>query len=265
MAAAPKKRFGQNFLHDAGVVRRIIHAVRPQANDRIVEIGPGRGALTQGLIEGAGHLTAIELDRDLVEPLAQRFGDRLRLISQDVLTVDFRSLALELGAPIRIVGNLPYNISSPILFHLLPCADLIRDQTFMLQKEVVDRMVASEGSKTYGRLSVMLQARYVMERLFVVPPGAFTPAPAVDSAIVAMYPLAREEVRVKNWAMLEAVVTAAFATRRKMLRNTLSDYLSRIDLSALGVRETDRAEDVPVSAYVEMANQVLARGRPQKG
>lgn len=262
MMAGPKKRFGQNFLHDQGVIRRILAAISPRPGDQIVEIGPGRGALTAGLIEGAGSLTAIEIDRDLYASLSARFGDRLQLIPQDVLSVDFEALALaQCGetACLRIVGNLPYNISSPLLFHLLPLAHRVRDQVFMLQKEVVDRMVAAEGSKTYGRLSVMLQARYTLERLFVVPPAAFFPAPAVDSAIVAMWPLPADQVRVSDWPAFEALVTAAFSMRRKMIRNTLADYLPRLDLGAAGIRETDRPEDIPVAAYLSLAEQLVSR------
>lgn len=261
MASGPKKRFGQNFLHDPGVIRRILAAVSARPGEPIIEIGPGRGALTAGLVEAAHQITAIEIDRDLIQSLADRFGDRLTLIPQDVLSVDFLVLAQERcsgPSSLRIVGNLPYNISSPLLFHLLPVAGWVRDQIFMLQKEVVDRMVASEGSKTYGRLSVMLQARYALERLFVVPPGAFFPAPAVDSAIVVMWPLPQEEVRVRDWKAFEAMVTAAFSMRRKMVRNTLSDYLPRLDLAAAGVRETDRPEDISVASYLSLAEQLAA-------
>ena len=256
MAEQAKKRFGQNFLHDKNMVAKIVAIVDPRPTDAMVEIGPGRGAMTAGLIEGTGHLTAIEIDRDLHQALTDTFGERLRLIAQDVLTVDFASLAEQAGQPIRIVGNLPYNISSPILFHLLPVADRVVDQTFMLQKEVVDRMVAPEGSKTYGRLSVMLQARYDMERRLIVPPGAFTPAPKVDSAIVSMWPKSAERLQVRNWRALSELVTAAFATRRKMIRNNLAVYLDRLDLAAVGLKETARAEEIAVEQYVALANQL---------
>jgi len=176
---------------------------------------------------------------------------------QDVLTVDFRALAHASQGPLRVVGNLPYNISSPILFHLLLAADQVVDQTLMLQKEVVDRMVAAEGSKVYGRLSVMLQARYTLERLFLVPPEAFVPAPAVDSAVVAMWPLPAAQCRVRDWAVFERLVADAFSTRRKMIRNTLAGYGDRLDLFRAGVRETDRPEAVSVQAYIDLANQLV--------
>jgi 16S rRNA (adenine1518-N6/adenine1519-N6)-dimethyltransferase len=255
--AGAKKRFGQNFLHDRGVIQRILGHVRPQPGDALVEIGPGRGALTQGLVQAAGSISAIEIDRDLIEGLSRQFGERLELLVQDVLTVDFRALSAQKGRPLRIVGNLPYNISSPILFHLLPVADQVVDQTFMLQKEVVDRMVAPEGSKTFGRLSVMLQARYTLERLFLVPPGAFVPAPAVDSAVVALWPLPPEQCQVKDWPVFERLVADAFSARRKMIRNTLSAYEGRLDLAKAGVRETDRPEAIAVEAYIELANQLV--------
>jgi 16S rRNA (adenine1518-N6/adenine1519-N6)-dimethyltransferase len=251
-----KKRFGQNFLHDRGVIQRILSHIRPQAGDALVEIGPGRGALTEGLLQAAGRLTAVEIDRDLIEALTRRFGPSLSLIVQDVLTVDFRALAHAQQGPLRVVGNLPYNISSPILFHLLPVADQVVDQTFMLQKEVVDRMVASEGSKVYGRLSVMLQARYTLERIFLVPPDAFSPAPAVDSAIVTMWPLPQAQCQVKDWVIFERLVADAFSARRKMIRNTLAAYEGRLDLAAAGVRETDRPEAVAVQSYIQLANQL---------
>src|SRR6478735_8408734 len=205
-AHVPRKRFGQHFLHDQGILRRIVEAIAPKPDDRIVEIGPGEGALTLPLLRAAGHMTAIELDRDLIESLAARARDigALNIISADVLTVDFGDLAGGLSRPsmasdalgllsgntqLRVVGNLPYNISTPILFHCLEYAGSIRDMHFMLQKEVVDRMAAPPGSKTYGRLSVMLQLRCAVEPLFKVPPGAFRPPPKVDSAIVRLTPL----------------------------------------------------------------------------
>lgn len=252
-----KKRFGQNFLQDRGVIQRILGHVRAQPGEALIEIGPGRGALTQGLLHSAGRLTAVEIDRDLIEGLTLRFGDALELLVQDVLTVDFRALSAQKARPLRIVGNLPYNISSPILFHLLLAADQVVDQTLMLQKEVVDRMVAAEGSKVYGRLSVMLQARYTLERLFLVPPEAFVPAPAVDSAVVAMWPLPAAQCRVRDWAVFERLVADAFSTRRKMIRNTLAGYGDRLDLFRAGVRETDRPEAVSVQAYIDLANQLV--------
>ena len=254
-----KKRFGQNFLHDRHVIGRVLDALGPRLGDRIVEIGPGRGALTEGLISRAGSCTAIEIDRDLMPGLRARFGEQVLLIEQDVLTVDFASLARSLGGPIRLVGNLPYNISSPILFLLLPLAECIVDQTFMLQKEVVLRMVAGHGSKRFGRLSVMLQARYELSTLLEVPPTAFSPAPAVDSAVVGMWPLPAESVRVRDWPVFEALVAAAFSTRRKMIRNTLGHLLPHLDLEAAGVVPTERPEEIAVSAYIDLANQLTGQ------
>ncbi len=252
-----RKRFGQNFLHDPGVISRIISAIDPKPGQRIIEIGPGQAAITGPLIERAGIIRAIEIDRDLAERLRARFPEsQLELIEEDVLKVDFGALAERLGGHLRIVGNLPYNISSPILFHLLTYADLIDDQHVMLQKEVVDRMVAPCGSKIYGRLSVMLQARYQMVRCLLVPPGAFQPAPKVDSAVVRMVPIPRADFRVRDWVVFSALVTAAFSQRRKMLRNTLAVYGDRVQWAALGIAPTDRAEDLSVTQFIDLANQL---------
>lgn len=252
-----RKRFGQNFLHNAGLIAKIIDHIQPKAGDRIVEIGPGQAALTAPLIAKAGHVHAIEIDRDLVALLRSRFTEsELTLQMQDVLRVDFHALARELGGPLRIVGNLPYNISSPILFHLLESADVIEDQHVMLQKEVVDRMAADCGSKIYGRLSVMLQARYRMQRCLLVPPGAFQPAPKVDSAVIRMVPLPADEVAVQDWVIFGAVVAMAFSQRRKMLRNTLAAYGDAIDWDALGILPTQRAEEVPVTKFIALANSL---------
>lgn len=252
-----RKRFGQNFLHDPSLIARIIDHIRPKPGDRIVEIGPGQAALTAPLISKAGHVHAIEIDRDLVALLRTRFAEsELTLQMQDVLRVDFQALARELGGRLRIVGNLPYNISSPILFHLLDSADVIEDQHVMLQKEVVDRMVADCGSKIYGRLSVMLQARYRMQRCLIVPPGAFQPAPKVDSAVIRMVPLPSEQVAVRDWVIFSAVVTMAFSQRRKMLRNTLAAYGDAIHWDTLGILPTQRAEEVPVDKFILLANSL---------
>jgi 16S rRNA (adenine1518-N6/adenine1519-N6)-dimethyltransferase len=254
-----RKRFGQNFLHDTALIIRLVDAVAPQPGDRIVEIGPGQAAITAPLIARAGHVTAIEIDRDLAAALKQRFSeDKLSLIEQDVLRVDFRALSQQLGGQIRIVGNLPYNISSPILFHLLEAADVIVDQHVMLQKEVVDRMVAECGSKIYGRLSVMLQARYRMVRCLKVPPGAFHPAPKVDSAVVRMVPIPVQEVAVKDWVIFSAVVAMAFSQRRKMLRNTLAGYADVMDWEALEISPTQRAEEISVERFIALSNWIAA-------
>jgi 16S rRNA (adenine1518-N6/adenine1519-N6)-dimethyltransferase len=252
-----KKRFGQNFLHDPGIIRRIVSLIRPEPGQALVEIGPGQGALTQALIAGAERVTAIELDQDLLPGLQTRFtSDSLHLIAQDVLTVDFSALADELAAPLRIVGNLPYNISTPLLFHLIPIADRVMDQTFMLQKEVVDRMVAEPGTKVYGRLSVMLQAHYRMEKLLRVPAGAFVPAPKVESAIVGMWPLPKAQRLSVGYEIFAQLVTQAFSARRKMLRNTLAPYADRIDLASVGLLPTQRPEEVSVLQYQALAAQI---------
>ncbi len=260
-----RKRFGQNFLHDPALISRLIDAIAPTPGDRIVEIGPGQAALTDPLIARAGAITAIEIDRDLAAALKQRFSqDKLSLIEQDVLKVDFHALSQRLGGALRIVGNLPYNISSPILFHLLEAADVIVDQHVMLQKEVVDRMVAECGSKIYGRLSVMLQARYRMARCLKVPPGAFHPAPKVDSAVVRMVPIAATEVAVKDWVIFSAVVAMAFSQRRKMLRNTLAGYADVIDWDGLGILPTQRAEEISVQRFIALANWIAVSGSPRR-
>ncbi len=254
-----RKRFGQNFLHDPGVIARIIQAIDPKPGDRIVEIGPGQAALTAPLIAKAGQLHAIEIDRDLVARLRERFTEsELSITEQDVLRVSFSALADQLGGPLRVMGNLPYNISSPILFHLLESAEQIIDQHLMLQKEVVDRMVAGHGSKIYGRLSVMLQARYQMVRCLTVPPGAFMPAPKVDSAVIRMVPLPVSAVRVRDWPIFAAVVALAFSQRRKMLRKSLAAYAVMLDWNALDISPTQRAEELSVDHFVGLANAVAS-------
>jgi 16S rRNA (adenine1518-N6/adenine1519-N6)-dimethyltransferase len=258
-AHVARKRFGQNFLHDPGVIARIIQAIDPKPGDRIVEIGPGQAALTAPLIAKAGQLHAIEIDRDLVARLRERFTEsELSITEQDVLRVSFSALADQLGGPLRVMGNLPYNISSPILFHLLESAEQIIDQHLMLQKEVVDRMVAGHGSKIYGRLSVMLQARYQMVRCLTVPPGAFMPAPKVDSAVIRMVPLPVSAVRVRDWPIFAAVVALAFSQRRKMLRKSLAAYAVMLDWNALDISPTQRAEELSVDHFVGLANAVAS-------
>ena len=255
-----RKRFGQNFLHDPGVIARIVAAIAPKSGDCMVEIGPGQAALTEPLLRSLGHLHAIEIDRDLAARLRERFSSaQLTIHEQDVLKVDFMALSTALGAKLRIVGNLPYNISSPILFHLLESASVIEDQHVMLQKEVVDRMVAPCGSKIYGRLSVMLQARYTLQRCLIVPPGAFHPAPKVDSAIVRMVPLVDHQVKVADWVVFAAVVMTAFSQRRKMLRNTLAGYGEVIDWERLGMSSTQRAEELSVATFIALANHIAER------
>ena len=250
----PRKRFGQHFLHDQGILRRIVECISPKAGERIVEIGPGEGALTLPLLRAAGKLTAIELDRDLVEPLREKargIGE-LDVISADVLTVDFSTL----GPSLRIVGNLPYNISTPILFHCLDNAANIADMHFMLQKEVVERMAAAPGSKVYGRLSVMLQFRCSVDPLLNVPPGAFRPPPKVDSAVVRLTPLPASSLPDVDTALLANVVRAAFGQRRKTLSNALREVATAADLEAAGIDARLRAEQVPVADFVRLAQHL---------
>ena len=260
--ARPRKRFGQHFLHDPGTLRRIVEAIAPTAQDTIIEIGPGEGALTLPLLLAAGRLTAIELDRDLIEPLRERARDigELTVISADVLTVDFTALAA--GAQLRLVGNLPYNISTPILFHCLQHAAVIRDMHFMLQKEVVERMAAAAGSKIYGRLSVMLQLRCSVEPLLRVPPGAFRPPPKVDSAVVRLVPLPAAQRPDVDPGLLDRIVRAAFGQRRKTLSNALSGMAAAADIGAAGIDPRARAEQLPPQAYVALTRRLAARGIP---
>jgi 16S rRNA (adenine1518-N6/adenine1519-N6)-dimethyltransferase len=250
----PRKRFGQHFLADATVIADIVSAVRPRPADALVEIGPGLGALTRPLLDRGADLTVIELDRDLAARW-RAAGGGPRVIEADVLKVDFAALSNERGPGrvLRVVGNLPYNISSPILFHLLGVADRIIDQHFMLQKEVVDRMVASPGGKDYGRLSVMLQWRYRMESLFDVPPEAFEPPPRVWSAVVRMVP--HDEATGIDAVLLEEVVKVAFSQRRKLLRHTLGRWLDARAAST-GFDLQRRAEEVPVADYLGLVRQL---------
>ncbi|MBM3352260.1 MAG: 16S rRNA (adenine(1518)-N(6)/adenine(1519)-N(6))-dimethyltransferase RsmA [Betaproteobacteria bacterium] len=244
MRQRPRKRFGQHFLHDQGVLARIVAALEPKPDDLLVEIGPGEGALTRGLLEKVGRLTAIEIDRDLAEALEAEFTkDRLRLHRADALEFDFS--ALPEGA--RIVGNLPYNISTPILFHLCGSAARFRDFHFMLQREVVDRMVAAPSTPQYGRLSVMLQTRFAMRKLFTVPAGAFRPPPKVESAVVRLVPLAAVELP-GNFA---AVVRKAFSARRKTLRNALG--LAPQQFAALELDPGLRPENLSPQDYIRVA------------
>ena len=252
-AHVARKRFGQNFLHERGVIDKILRAIDPQPDERLIEIGPGQGALTWPLLDRIKTLTAIEIDRDLIPRLqaeAPKHGT-LRIVEADVLTVDFTALAA--GATIRLVGNLPYNISSPILFHALDHAAVIRDMHFMLQKEVVERMAAGHGNKVYGRLSVMLQAYCRVEPLFTVPPGAFTPAPKVDSAIVRMTPKAPADIPPHDRARLDQLVRHGFAQRRKTLRNALDGVATPEQMQAVGIDPGARAEQVAVVDWLRLA------------
>jgi 16S rRNA (adenine1518-N6/adenine1519-N6)-dimethyltransferase len=259
-----RKRFGQHFLSDGGIIDAIVREIAPKPGDRMVEIGPGLAALTQPLVERLGHLTVIELDRDLAARLRQQ--SNLTVVESDVLKVDFKMLADTVNAAaskrqgdvplanqkLRVVGNLPYNISTPILFHLLDCVDVVQDQHFMLQKEVVERMVARPATASYGRLSVMLQWRYAMANVLFVPPESFDPPPRVDSAVVRMVPLA-EPVSV-NVAHLSKLVQVAFSQRRKLLRHSLGKWLEETGfVGSFDVQR--RAEEVPVAEFVALAVQ----------
>jgi 16S rRNA (adenine1518-N6/adenine1519-N6)-dimethyltransferase len=245
----PRKRFGQHFLTDGGIIDAIVTAIEPRPGQVMVEIGPGQAALTQPLVERLGRLSVIELDRDLARELRQH--PQLNVIESDVLKVDFAQLAQSLSAPkLRVVGNLPYNISTPILFHLLQYVAVIEDQHFMLQKEVIDRMVARPATSAYGRLSVMLQWRYAMQDVLFVPPQSFEPPPRVDSAVVRMLPIA--EVAAVDVQLLSELVQVAFSQRRKLLRHTLGRWLeARAFAGSFDVQR--RAEEVPVDDYLALA------------
>jgi len=250
----PRKRFGQHFLADQAVIDAIVRAIGPKPGQALVEIGPGLAALTQPLVERAGRLTVIELDRDLAARLRQH--GQLEVVESDVLKVDFTQLAHTLGGqPIRVVGNLPYNISTPILFHLLDHVAVVEDQHFMLQKEVVDRMVAVPATAAYGRLSVMLQWRYAMEDVLFVAPEAFDPPPKVDSAVVRMVPHAKPAP--VDAALLSELVQVAFSMRRKLMRHSLGRWLGQRGFGGTFDLQR-RAEEVPVQQYVELALQIQA-------
>ena len=259
----PRKRFGQHFLADRACIDAIVQAIAPRSGDNLVEIGPGTGVLTAPLVAQTGHLTVIEIDRDLGPRLAAQYGDALTLVQQDVLQVDFSGF----GQNLRIVGNLPYNISSPLLLHLIAVADRVRDQHFMLQKEVVDRMVAGPGSDM-GRLTVFLQNHYQVVKLFDVPPEAFDPPPKVDSSVVRMVPLPRPHTTAI--AQLEAALAAAYAQRRKMLRRTLGSWLAQqhpsFDLEKAAADDarlvpltdlSQRPEQIPATAWYALAARPL--------
>jgi len=247
-----RKRFGQHFLADPGVIDAIIRAVHPADDDVIVEIGPGQGAITDALAQSAGHLHAVELDRDLVARLRHQYGGNpnVTVHEADALQFDFAAL----GERIRVVGNLPYNISTPLLFHLLKFRDQILDMHFMLQKEVVDRMAAGPGSKTYGRLGIMLGCHLSIESLFDVPPEAFDPPPEVTSAVVRLDPLPPGTFDIQDEAGLSTLVTTAFMQRRKTLRNSLKKLVERPDFEATGIDAGLRPEQVSIADYVRLSN-----------
>ena len=251
MTHVPRKRYGQHFLHDRGVIAKIVAAVDPQPGDAIVEVGPGTGALTGPLLDRVTRLEAIEIDRDLAARLEAEHP-RLALHRGDVLRFDFARLPDRL----RVVGNLPYNVSTPLLFRLVEVADRLRDAHLMLQKEVVDRMVAAPSTSEYGRLSVMLQYRFEMRKLFDVKPGAFRPPPKVDSAVVRLVPKPAAALVARDRATLARVVTAAFTKRRKQLRNALAGVVDEDGLRALGIDPRLRPENLGIPQYVAIANAV---------
>jgi 16S rRNA (adenine1518-N6/adenine1519-N6)-dimethyltransferase len=250
-----KKKFGQNFLVDERIIADIVAAIRPEQEDNMVEIGPGLGALTRPLLKKLHHLHVVEIDRDIIARLESDYPQdnpksRLTIHAGDALEFDFATLP----EPLRIVGNLPYNISSPLLFHFAAYAERVKDMHFMLQNEVVERMVAEPSTAAYGRLSVMLQYRFHMEKLLDVPPESFRPAPKVDSAIVRMIPLPAGEIAVRNEKLFAAIVRTAFGQRRKTLRNTLRDYLDEAAFARLEVDPQWRAENLAVADFIRVAN-----------
>ncbi len=251
MKHIPRRRFGQNFLIDQGIIGAIVSAIDPKRSDTVVEIGPGLGAITVPLLERVDRLHVVEIDRDLIARLKKQHpAERLAIHEGDALAFDFASI----GSDLRLVGNLPYNISTPLLFHLASYGQQVRDMHFMLQKEVVERMVAEPGCADYGRLSVMLQYSFWLEWLIDVPPESFDPPPKVDSAVVRLIPKPPEQLTAKNPERLSTLVQAAFAQRRKMLRNNLKGILDDAGFATLGIAPTLRPEDLPVDDYVRIAN-----------
>ena len=246
-----RKRFGQNFLVDTGIIAGIISAIDPKPDDVVIEIGPGLGAITEPLMQRLPHLHVVEIDRDLIARLKKQHPrERMTIHEGDALAFDFASV----GDKLRLVGNLPYNISTPLLFHLASYAEIVHDMHFMLQKEVVERMVAVPGDSEFSRISVMLQYRFYIEWLIDVPPESFDPPPKVQSAVVRLIPKPASELQAKSHDKLAQVVQAAFSQRRKMLRNTLKGVLSDADFVTLNIDPTRRAEDISVDDYVRIAN-----------
>ena len=257
MQHIPRKRFGQHFLHERGVITRIVDELDLHANDLVVEIGPGLGALTDYLLPKLDHLHVVELDRDLAKLLRERYpAEKLTVHEGDALEFDFSRL----GKPIRLVGNLPYNISTPLLFHFAKFCDLLHDGHFMLQREVVDRMVAAPSTAAYGRLSVSLQLDFEMESLFRIGPGAFTPPPKVESAIVRIIPLRVKPFDLRDRDLFAAIVNRAFTQRRKALRNSLKDYLSPEDFAGVDIDPMARAENLSVTDYARISSWIALRG-----
>lgn len=256
MKHIPRKRFGQNFLQDQGVIQDIVRAVSPQRGDNVIEIGPGLGAITRPLMDYVKPLTVVEIDRDIVARLQKTYSEKDLIIHNvDALQFAFDTL----GERQRLVGNLPYNISTPLLFHLASFHTCIYDMHFMLQKEVVDRMVAEPGNGDYGRLGIMLQYRYVMEKLIDVPPESFDPPPKVDSAVVRLIPLPKPELAATDEKLFSDLVTRAFMQRRKTVRNVLRDQVTDAEFEAAGIDATLRPENLTVLEYVRLANQLALR------
>ncbi|MGA7800753.1 MAG: 16S rRNA (adenine(1518)-N(6)/adenine(1519)-N(6))-dimethyltransferase RsmA [Gammaproteobacteria bacterium] len=258
MSHVPRKRFGQNFLHDPKVIAHIVQAIDPRPEQQLVEIGPGQGAITEPLLRACGHLDVVEIDRDLAGSLHGRWSDlgTLTVHNQDALKLDFCSLADPPGRRLRIVGNLPYNISTPLLFHALEQLHCIQDMHFMLQKEVVDRMAAKAGDEAYGRLSVMVQYHCTVEPLFTIGPGAFRPPPRVESAFVMLAPHDRRPVQVTDEACFARVVREAFSHRRKTLRNALRGMIDESRIIALGLDPGLRPERLGLEAFAALANAI---------
>ncbi len=250
-----KKRFGQNFLHDQGVINGIVAAIRPREGQHLVEIGPGMGAMTEPLLDGCKAMDAIELDRDLLPGLRAQFAVQggLTLHSADALKFDFCSLVTD-GQPLRVVGNLPYNISTPLIFHLIEQSHCIQDMHFMLQQEVVNRLAAGPGGGDYGRLSIMVQYHCQVEKLFTVPPEAFTPPPKVHSAIVRLTPYETPPIPAKDEKTLAQLVTQSFQQRRKTLRNNLKKVLDVAVIESLGIDPARRPETLSLEEYVRLAD-----------
>ena len=252
-----RKRFGQNFLHDQNIIDKIIRSINPKPTQNIVEIGPGQGALTYPLLEKLGHLNAVEIDRDLIQILEQQSSEygSLSIHEGDALKFDFNQVA-QTDNKVRLVGNLPYNISTPIIFHLLEYIDLIADMHFMLQKEVVERMAAEPNSKTYGRLTVMLQWYFDVDYLFDIPPSAFNPPPKVTSSLVRLTPKAAPLTQLNSTTQFSKLVNRVFQQRRKTLRNILKNYLNEDEILSLGISPTARPETLSVVDFANLSNLI---------
>lgn len=260
-----RKRFGQNFLSDPFVIDNIVSAIAPKKNHILVEIGPGLAALTKPVARCVDHLTVIEIDRDLAKRLANNheFGDKITIVEADAMKINFNDLADEIGKPLRIFGNLPYNISTPLMFHLFKYTTVIADMHFMLQKEVVNRLVAGPNNKCYGRLSVMAQYYCTIVPVLEVPPSAFRPSPKVDSAVIRLIPHAIAPYPVKDIALLSRVTTAAFTQRRKTIRNSLRQLFTPSQFAKLDIDANARAENLTLKQYADLANLYYCEHQPQ--